>query len=99
LAHGRQNGRVASSATHGSGQKKLIFLLFELTILNAYIVLSSCYDQKIHRIFYLCLVRNVLAHAGKQPCPQRLLGRPAYFSTRIGRLDTNSSKHEPVPLK
>jgi hypothetical protein len=50
---------------------ELFFYLLDITILNGYILLSSCCDQtNSHREFHLCLVQNTLAHAGKQPCPK-----------------------------
>jgi len=33
------------------------------------------------------------AHAAKQPCPQRQLGRPADVATRVGKWNTNCNKH------
>ena len=44
--------------------KKLFFHLFDLTILNSYILFSSCWGKKIsHRHFRLTLERNFLAQA------------------------------------
>jgi hypothetical protein len=45
--------------------EKLFFQLFDLAILNSYILLCSCGGKKIsHRDFRFALVRNMLAQAG-----------------------------------
>ena len=76
--------------------KKLFFHLFNMTILNSYILLSTCGGKKIsHRDFLLSLVREMLARAGHGPRPSRAVGRPAIASTNIGRLDTRYNKHWP----
>ena len=47
--------------------KKLFFHLFDLAILNSYVLFSSCGVKKIsHRDFELTLVRNLLAQAGQE---------------------------------
>lgn len=69
--------------------KKLFFDLLDLIILNSYIRPSSCCGPETsHREINLYLVRNTLAHAVKQPCPQRMLGRPVNDVIRTGRLGT-----------
>ncbi|PNF19047.1 hypothetical protein B7P43_G11709 [Cryptotermes secundus] len=46
---------------------KLFFHLLDLTILNSYILLSSCGAKLSHREFRLALVRNMLERAGRGP--------------------------------
>ena len=76
--------------------KKLFFHLFDMTVLNSYILLSACGGKKIsHRGFQLTLVREMLARAGYEPRPSRAVGRPALASVNIGRLDTRHNKHWP----
>jgi hypothetical protein len=59
-------GNVAGQ--HGSGQKKLFFHVFDLAIVNSYILLSSCGGKKIlHRDFHLTLIREMLAQSGQVP--------------------------------
>ena len=80
----------------GSGQKKLFFHLLDLSIVNSYILLSSCGRKKIsHRYFRLTLVREMLARSGHESWPYVNVGRPAAASTNIGRLDTRHNKHWP----
>jgi hypothetical protein len=74
--------------------KKLFFHLLDLTIVNSYILLSSCGGKKIsHRVFRLTLVREMLARAGHEPRQSRPVGRPAPISANIARLDTRHNKH------
>jgi hypothetical protein len=64
----------------------------DLTALKSYIRFSSILDKKIsHTDFHMCLVRNLVAHAGNQPSPQKSLGRPN-ASTKVGRLDSSGNK-------
>jgi hypothetical protein len=77
--------------------KKLFFHLLDLMILNSYICLSVCHGQKLREI-HLYLTRNMLAYAVKQPCLQRMLGRPVNDVIRTGRLGTNN-KYCIVPVK
>ena len=77
--------------------KKFFFHLLDLTIVNSYILLSSCGGKKIsHRDFRLTLIREMLARAGHEPRPSMPVGRPAQTSTNIVRLDTRHNKHWPV---
>ena len=67
-----------------------------MTILNSYILLSTCGEKKIsHRDFRLALIREMLAWAGHEPRPSRAVGRPALASANISRLDTRHNKHWP----
>ncbi|KAG8239258.1 hypothetical protein J437_LFUL010648 [Ladona fulva] len=68
--------------------KKLFFHLLDLTILNAYITLSSVRSGMSHRSFRLALLKNLLEPAGKEKTiAQRSRGRPSPVSTNIGRLE------------
>jgi len=74
--------------------KKLFFHLLDMTILNSFILLSTCGGKKIsHRDFRLTLVREMLARAEHEPQPSRAVGRPALASANISRLDTRHNKH------
>jgi hypothetical protein len=78
--------------------KKLFFHLFDLAILNSYILLSSCRGKKIsHRDFRFALVRNMLAQAGYERTVPRPLGRRPSAAAQISRLDAAGSKHWPIP--
>jgi hypothetical protein len=76
---------------------KLFFHLLDLTILNSFILLSSCGAKLSHRDFRLTLVRNMLEHAARGPprtqCP---MGRPPALSTTLSRLDEASRHHWPT---
>jgi hypothetical protein len=77
--------------------KKLFFHLLDLTILNSYILLSSCGAKLSHRDFRIALVRNMLEHAGRgPPRPQRPVGRPPALSTRVSRLEEANRQHWPT---
>ena len=57
--------------------KEMFFHLFDLVILNTYILFSSCGGKKIsHRDFRLTLMRNLLAQAGQERNVPRPIGRP-----------------------
>ena len=68
---------------------KLFFHFLDLTVLNSWILLSSCGAKYTHRDFRLLLVRNLIQEVGKsqnRPTP-RLVGRPSVgakkcFATR-----------------
>jgi hypothetical protein len=80
--------------------KKLFFHLLDLTILNSYILLSSCSGRKIsHRDFRLALVSNMLTHAGQVRQLQRPMGRPAGAVKHASRLECSDSEHWPAPSK
>ena len=75
---------------------KLLFHIFDLTILNSDILLNSCGSKLSHRDFRLTLVRNMVQLAGPQPRPLQPVGRPSALATRIGRLEESSRKHWPT---
>jgi len=101
MGHVDNTGRMANSYTASrqtwKWTKKLFFHLLNLTIVNSYILLSSCGGKKIsRRDFRLTLIREMLARAGHEPRPSMPFGRPARTSTNIVRLDTRHNKHWPV---
>ena len=64
---------------------KLFFHLLDLTVLNSWILLSSCGAKYTHRDFRLLLVRNLIEEVGKsqdRPTP-RLVGRPSVAATNV----------------
>jgi len=77
---------------------KLFFHLVDLTVLNSWILLSSCGTKYTHRDFRLLLLRNLIEEAGKsQDCPTpRLVGRPSAAATSVLRLESHHNKHWPA---
>ncbi|PNF42548.1 hypothetical protein B7P43_G06920 [Cryptotermes secundus] len=76
---------------------KLFFHLLDLTILNSFILLSSCGAKLSHREFRLALVHNTLEHAARgPPHPQRFMGRPPAVSSAISRLEEATRHHWPT---
>jgi len=64
---------------------KLFFHLLDLTVLNSWILLSSCGAKYTHKDFRLLLVRNLIEEAGRshyRPTP-RMLGRPNAAAANI----------------
>jgi hypothetical protein len=62
--------------------KKLFFHLLDLTVLNSYILLSSCGGKKIsHRDFRITLLGNILVQAGMERNVQRPIGRTPAAAT------------------
>jgi len=77
---------------------KLFFHLLDLTVLNSWILLSSCGDKYTHRNFRLLLVRNLIEEARKSqdhPTP-RLVGRPSAAATNVLWLKSHHNKHWPA---
>ena len=78
--------------------KKLFFHLLDLTILNSYILHSSCGGKKIsHGDFRFTLVRNMLAHVGPERSLPRSSGRPPKVEKHVAMLEVCGSKHWPTP--
>ena len=78
--------------------KKLFFHLFDLAILNSYILFSSCGGKKIsHMDFRLTLLRNLLAQGGQEWNVSGPMGRPPAAATQVVRLEERSRKHWPNP--
>jgi hypothetical protein len=77
--------------------KKLFFHLFDLTILNAYILFSSLGGKKIsHRDFRNTLLWNLLAQVGHERNVKSPIGRPPATVTQVLRLDEHDRKHWPI---
>jgi len=77
---------------------KLFFHFLNLTVLNSWILLSSCGAKCTHRDFRLLLMRNLNEEAGKsQDCPTpRLVGRPCLGAKNVLRLESHHNKHWPA---
>ncbi|PNF24473.1 hypothetical protein B7P43_G09102, partial [Cryptotermes secundus] len=76
---------------------KLFFHFLDMTILNSFILLSSCGTKLSHREFRLALVCNMLVHAARGPSrPQQSMGRPPAVSSAISRLEEASRHHWPT---
>ena len=77
---------------------KLFFHLRDLTVLNSWILLSSCGAKYTHRDFSLLLVRNLIEEAGKSqdhPTPS-LVGRPSAAATNIVQLKSHHNQQWPA---
>ena len=76
---------------------KLFFHFLDQTVLNSWILLSSCGAKYIHRDFRL-LVRNLIEEAGKsQDRPtSRLVGRPSSGAKNVLQLESHHNKHWPA---
>jgi len=78
--------------------KKLFFHLFDLAILNSYILFSSLGGKKIsHSDFRNTVLANLLAHAGHERNVQRPIGRPLAVATQFVRFEERGGKHWPIP--
>lgn len=76
--------------------KKLFFHLFDLAILNSYILFSSLGGKKIsHSDFRDALVGNLLVQAGHERIVRRPMGRPPAASTQVIRYEDVGRKHWP----
>jgi len=70
----------------------------DLTVLNSWMLLSSCGAKYTHQDFRLLLVRNLIEEAGKsqdRPSP-RLVGRPSSGAKIVLRLRSRHNKHWPA---
>jgi len=77
---------------------KVFFHLLDLTVLNSWILLSSCGPQYTHRDFRLLLVRNLIEEAGKsqvRPTPS-LVGRPSAAAANVVRFESCHNQHWPA---
>ena len=77
---------------------KLFFRLLDLTVLNSWLLLSSCGATYTHWDLRLLLVRNSIEEAGKSqdhPTP-RLVGRPSVAITNVVWLDSRHNQHWPA---
>ncbi|PSN51971.1 PiggyBac transposable element-derived protein 4 [Blattella germanica] len=67
--------------------KKLFFHLTDLTILNSYILLTSCGAKLTHRDFRLRLFLELVEQGGRQTRPSPRVGRASAMSSRVARLE------------
>ena len=77
---------------------KLFSHLLDVTVLNSWILLSSCGTQYTHQDFRLHLVKNLIEEAGKsqdRPAPS-LVGRPSAAAANIVRLNSRHNQHQPA---
>jgi hypothetical protein len=59
---------------------KLFFHILDLTVINSWILLSSCGAKYNHQDFRLLLVRNLIEEAGRsQCCPTPMVGKPVLW--------------------
>ena len=79
--------------------KKLFFHMFELAILNSYILFSTLGGTKIlHGDFRMTLMKNLMAQAGQERNVQRPVGRPAVAAaTQAIRFEERGRTHWPIP--
>jgi len=80
---------------------KLFFHLLDLTVLNSWILLSSCRAKCTHKDFRLLLVRNLIEEAGRsyyRPTPS-MLGQPSAAAANVMRLDSRHNQHWPAKHK
>ena len=79
--------------------KKLLFHLFDLAILNSYILFSSLGGKKISlRDFRMILMRNSVAQAGQEWNVQRPVGGPApAAATQSIQFEERGRQHWPIP--
>jgi len=77
---------------------KLFFHLLDLTILNSWILLSSCGAKCTLRDFRLLLVRNLIKEAGRsQDHPiHSFVGRPSAAAANVMGLDSRHNQHWPA---
>jgi len=77
---------------------KLFFHFLDVTVLNSWILLSSCGAKYTHRDIRLLLVRNLFEEAGKSQDHRtpRLVGKPSAATTNIVRLESHYNTHWPA---
>jgi hypothetical protein len=80
---------------------KLFVHLLDLTVLNSWILLSSCGAKCTHKDLRLLLVRNLIEEAGRshyRPTPS-LVGRASAAAANVMRLDSRLNQHWPAKHK
>ena len=77
---------------------KLFFHLLDLTVLNSWILLSSCGAKYTHQDFRLLLVRNLIEEAGNSEdrSTPSLVGRPNAAATNTMQLESHHNQHWPA---
>ena len=80
---------------------KLFFHLLDLTVLNSWILISSCGAKCTHKDFRLLMLRNLIEEAGRSHyCPTlSLVGRPSAAAANVMRLDSRHNQHWPAKQK
>ena len=80
---------------------KLFFHLLDLTVLNSWILLSSCEVKCTHKDFRLLLVRNLIEEAGRSHyhTTPSMLGWPSAAAANVMRLDSHHNQHWPAKHK
>ena len=80
---------------------KLFFHLLDLTVLNSWILLSSCGAKCTHKDFRLLLVRNLIEEAGRSHyrSSPSLVGRPSVAAASVMTLDSRFNQHWPAKHK
>jgi hypothetical protein len=80
--------------------KKLFSHLLDLTILNSFIILTSCGSKLSHQQFRLTLVRELIQELGRVSRTQTTWqGRQAPSNSQIKRHDARHNKHWPTQWK
>jgi hypothetical protein len=93
----RMTNNYSVSRRSWKWKKKLFFHLLDLTIVNSYVILSSCGSKIDHRKFRLTLVQNLLEMSGREPRPQSIPGgRPNPRASQVTRLESQHTEHWPA---
>jgi len=77
---------------------EIVFHLLDLTVLNSWILLSSCGAKYTHQDFRLLLVRNLIEEAGKSQdrTTTGSIGRPSAGAKNVLRPKSRHNKHWPA---
>jgi len=77
---------------------KLFFHLLDLTVLNSWVLLSSCGAKYTHWDFRLLLVSKLIEEVGKSQVrpTHRLVGGPSAATTNVVQLESRHNKHWPA---
>jgi len=80
---------------------KLFSHLLDLTVLNRWILLSSCGAKCTHKDFRLLLVRNLIEEAGRSHhhTTPSMLRWPSAAAANVMRLDSRHNQHWPAKHK
>ena len=94
------NSYCVSSSWTWKWTKKTFLHLLDLTVLNSFIILTSCGSKLSHWHFRLTLVRALVQVAGRMPQPQTTRQRRQAPSTsQIQRLDLGHDRHWLIQCK
>jgi hypothetical protein len=75
----------------------MFFHLFDLAILNSYIVFSSFWGKNFQWDFWITLLGNLLSQAGQERDVQRPTGRTPAAATQVVRSDERGRKQWRIP--